>query len=274
MTTALLNDEIAGALGKFFYGGAGPSHGTLTQAFTSAGVIRYDPYDVASGTPNKQQRVLAVCRFAQRDPVSAKKLTENLLNALRLEGSFRDQTNEENLTSLRAAFLHVGWNLSDDGRLDRAGFVDLETGGRDSLDEQLDRLRRNIDDPAALLGIAKELLEAIAKFVLDDSGMPLPKTAPFDMVITLAFDRLSFVTGQVDESVPGAKQVRAIHGSAKKIALLVNELRNLQGTGHGRTLPTGITPETARFVIREVTHIAELMLSTHDRQMGRELRAS
>lgn len=89
------------------------------------------------------------------------------------------------------------------------------------------------------------------------------------MVITLAFDRLSFTTGHVDETVPGAKQVRAIHGSAKKIALQVNELRNLQGTGHGRTPPTGITPETARFVIREVAHIAELMLTTHDRQMGR-----
>lgn len=97
----------------------------------------------------------------------------------------------------------------------------------------------------------------------------LPKTAPFDMVITLAFDRLSFLTGRIDETVPGATQVRAIHASAKKIALQVNELRNLQGTGHGRTLPTGITPETARFVIREVTHLAELMLTTHDRQMGR-----
>jgi hypothetical protein len=99
--------------------------------------------------------------------------------------------------------------------------------------------------------------------------MPLPKGAPFDMVITLAFERLSFVTGRINATVPGASQVRAIHTSAKKIAQQVNELRNLQGAGHGRTLPTGISPETARFVIREVTHIAELMLSTHDRQMGR-----
>lgn len=269
MSTAPLNDEIAGALSRFWFGGAGPSHAVLTQAFSSASAIQHDPYDAATGTPNKQQRVLAVCQHAQRDAVVGKKLTEGLLNALRLDGAFSNPDQENNVVALRAALLHAGWNLSGDGRIERVGFVDLETGGRAALDEQLERLRRNIDDPGALLGIAKELLEAVGKFVLDDSGMPLPKNAPFDMVITLAFDRLSFATGQIDETVPGAKQVRAIHGSAKKIAIQVNELRNLQGTGHGRTLPTGITPETARFVVREVAHIAELMLSTHDRQMGR-----
>ncbi|KJL33107.1 abortive infection family protein [Microbacterium oxydans] len=269
MNGSPLNDEISGALGRFFFSGTGPSHGALTQVFTTAGVVRHDPYDPVAGAPNKQLRVLQVCRLAQQDGASGKKLTESLLNALRLDGAFRDDAQDDNVQSLRAAFLHVGWSLSDDGRLERAGFVDLDTGGRQALDEQLERLRRNIDDPAALLGIAKELLEAVAKFILDDGGMPVPKAAPFDMIITLAFERLSFVTGQIDETVPGAKQVRAIHGSAKKIALQVNELRNLQGTGHGRTLPTGISPETAWFVIREVTHVAELMLSTHDRQMGR-----
>ena len=61
----------------------------------------------------------------------------------------------------------------------------------------------------------------------------------------------------------------AIYQSAKTTALTINELRNLQGTGHGRTLPTGISTETGQYVIREATHVAELLLSTHDRQMGR-----
>jgi hypothetical protein len=273
MANEPLNDEIAGALAQFFFNGVGPSHTALTQAFTSAGLIKHDPYNLVAGTPTKQQRVLTVCHAAQRNPEAAGKLTESLLNSLRLQGAFRDTDNATNIRALRSAFLHVGWSLTDEGRLDRVGSIDLETGGRESLDEQIERLRRNIDDPGALLGIAKELLEAVAKFVMEDSDMPLDRRAPFDMAITLAFDRLKFSTGRVDETVPGATQVRAIHGSAKKIALQVNELRNLQGTGHGRTLPTGITPETARFVIREVTHVAELMLSTHDRQMGRTPRS-
>ena len=34
-------------------------------------------------------------------------------------------------------------------------------------------------------------------------------------------------------------------------------------------LPTGVSPETGRYVIREAAHVAELMLGTHDRQIGR-----
>lgn len=49
MSNTPLNDEIAGALASFFFGGSGPSHGALTQAFTSAGVIQHDPYDVGPG---------------------------------------------------------------------------------------------------------------------------------------------------------------------------------------------------------------------------------
>jgi hypothetical protein len=173
------------------------------------------------------------------------------------------------VADLRSAFTHAGWTLSDDGRLDRVGSVDLETGGRAALDEQLDRLRRNMDDPAAVLGIAKDLVEAVSKFVLEDGGMTPPKDAKFDWLIYMAFERLRFTTAVIDESVPGAKQLRAIFKSAQTVTLQLNELRNLQGTGHGRTLPTGLSQQTARFVIREVTHVAELMLSTHDQQMGR-----
>lgn len=45
-------------------------------------------------------------------------------------------------------------------------------------------------------------------------------------------------------------------------------LRNDHGTRHGRTLPTALREETAVYVVREAVHVAELMLSTYDRQMS------
>jgi hypothetical protein len=159
--------------------------------------------------------------------------------------------------------------LSEDGRLDQLGKIDLETGGRPALNEQLQRLRRNIDDPAALLGGAKELIEAIAKFVLEEGGLYPDPRIPFPGLIDLSFERLALLPAVVSDSAEGTKQIREIYRSAKKTVIAVNELRNLQGTGHGRTLPTGVTTEAARYVIREATHVAELMLTTHDRQMGR-----
>jgi len=42
-------------------------------------------------------------------------------------------------------------------------------------------------------------------------------------------------------SGPGAEQVKKILGATWTIAEQVNQLRNLEGAGHGRTLPTGVT---------------------------------
>lgn len=264
-----LNGEIAAAIGQFFFRGDGPSHSVLTQAFIASGLSENDPYNPVTQTPNKQQRVLAVCRAGSSRTASARKLAEALLDALRLHGSFSDLDNRQRVDDLRSAFAHAGWGLSEDGRLGQLGKIDLETGGRPALDEQLDRLRRNIDDPAALLGGAKELLEAIAKFVLEEGGLKPDPRIPFPGLIDLSFERLALLPAVVSDSAEGTKQIREIYRSAKKTVIAVNELRNLQGTGHGRTLPTGVTTEAARYVIREATHVAELMLTTHDRQMGR-----
>lgn len=53
-----------------------------------------------------------VCQNVQQDATVAKKLTEGLLNALRLDSAFSNTDEENNVSALRAAFLHAGWSLS------------------------------------------------------------------------------------------------------------------------------------------------------------------
>lgn len=53
------------------------------------------------------------------------------------------------------------------------------------------------------------------------------------------------------------------------IAEQVNVLRGLQGAGHGRTLPTGVSADLALLVVREACSVAEFMLTTLERQYGR-----
>jgi len=62
--------------------------------------------------------------------------------------------------------------MSDGGVLSPLGQIDLETGGREALDEQIDRLRRATDDAGQALGSSTDLLEAVAKFVLEELGWP------------------------------------------------------------------------------------------------------
>lgn len=271
MTSQLLSNEVAASLGKFFYGGAGPSHSTITRCFTACGLADEDPYDAATGTPNKEQRVLLFCQAARRRPGDvAYRALDQLLTALRVDGAFdsADPQTKGRVATLRRAFSAQGVVLDGEGRLQEHS-LDLGTGGRAALDEQLTRLRRNVEDPGALIGGAKELLESVCKFVLEEQAMLPGRKMDFDELLALALDRLRLQPQMVDLSQPGGRQLRAIYQSAKTTASTINELRNLQGTGHGRTLPTGISKETGRYVIREATHVAELLLTTHDRDMGR-----
>ncbi|MBP9920302.1 MAG: abortive infection family protein [Dermatophilaceae bacterium] len=257
--------DVAGALARFFHGGAGPSHSTISRVLLEAGYFDdYEPRPDVQG-PNKESRVLRAFVAARAEPARARKLIEGLLSALRLAGLVGDGASGENLDRLRRALGGAGWYLSTDGHLQAFAGVDLDTGGREALDEQLDRLRRSTADPGLLIGTAKDLLEAIAKFVLEELGWSPTAKMDFGQVWHLARERLGVLPEQVDPDLPGASAIKLIHQSTWRIAEQVNALRNLQGTGHGRTLPTGISEELALLVVREAGSVAEYMLSLLER---------
>lgn len=267
----LLTDEVAAALAKFYHGGKGPSHSTLTASFIHAGYSDSDPYDPGLGAPNKEQRVLTVTRAAMRHPDNARKLLEHLLVSIRIGGHLRQPDGElaPELLVLQNALRRAGWRLSDEGLLSTLGVIDLTTGGRPALDEQIDRLRRSTDDAGALLGSAKDMLEATAKFVLEELDLDISKSADFNYLWHLTRERLGLLPSQADASTPGGEAIRKIMQSSWAIAEQVNVLRGLQGTGHGRTLPTGVSSDLALLVVREACSVAEFTLNTLDRQHGR-----
>lgn len=268
-----VSQDIAAALGRFFHGGSGPSHSALTSAFLSAGLgdvapASSDPKSMPG--PNKEKRVQATVCAAIRAPKRARQLVNGLLSALRTHGVIVEdapQFDKDNTKVLRRALAYQGWNLTPDGHMTPIGAIDLETGGREALDDQIRRLRQNADDPALLLGTAKELLESIAKFVLKELQVQTPSKNPdFRELWHWTRDRLDILPEQVAGDGEGSKAIKAILGSAWKIVEQVNVLRNLQGTGHGRTLPAGVTAEQALLVVREACSIAEFTLATLDRQ--------
>lgn len=271
---APVSQDIAGALAQYFFNGAGPSHSKLTTVFLRAGLGDVAPNPTGKSTegPNKESRVQLTVMAAVRQPTRARALVDGLLSALRICGSFdktRAAFDGEAFTTLARAFARQGWTLTPDGELMAIGEIDLQTGGRDALDEQIARLRRNTDDPGALIGSTKDLMEATAKFILDELSVPYGEKASFDELWHHVRDRLGILPVQVAQDVPGAKCIKAIVQSAWTIVEQVNVLRNLQGTGHGRTLPTGVSPEQALLVVREACSVAEFALASLDRQLGR-----
>ncbi|WP_234709551.1 abortive infection family protein [Mycolicibacterium cosmeticum] len=204
-----------------------------------------------------------------RRPRHARPIIDALLVDLRALGCFTNGIIEQDVISrVAAAFATQGYELTAEGELRRLGAVDLSTGGRLALDEQLERLLRAEDDPALAIGSAKDLLEAIAKFVLDELDWPHSEKDDFSKLWYFARERLGLLPQNVAAG-PAQAEIRAVLQSSWTIASKVNELRNDHGTGHGRTLPTGITPEIAQMVVREACSVGELALTTLDRQVGR-----
>ena len=264
MPQAPVSDEIAATLAGFFFAGSGPSHSKIGSVFVGAGYGSDDPYSPRTQTPNKEGRVRTVVLAAMRRPAQARNLIDALLVQLRVYGCFNPEHisyDKQKVRSTQLAFTRVGWALSDEGILSPTGAIDLDTGGREALDEHLERLRRSTDDPGLLLGSAKDLLEAVAKFVLEEFGVPVQKNADFDYLWYLARERLGVLPEQVDAALPGANNIKSILQSSWKIAEQTNKLRGLQGTGHGRTLPTGVSADMALLVVREACSVAEFMLT-------------
>lgn len=275
------SDEVGAALGAFVTGGVGPTHTKLTGAFTRAGYGQVSTYDGTSedprAKPNKETRVRDTVSAAARDSHRARELVDSLLVEYRAHGFFSSSSTAPAeadrlaaVRSLQRAFSRIDWELDDEGVLRPAGVgVVGSVGGRPAIEDQLDRLRRATDDPALLLGTAKEMLESTAKFVLEFFAVPYSNRTSFDELWHHARDRLGLLPEHVDVTAPGGAQVKAMLGASWVIAKTANEVRNLEGTGHGRTLPTGVTPEMALLIVRESCSVAELVLATLDRMAGR-----
>ena len=265
-----ISNGVIGALANFTQGGKGPEHRKLTQVFESCGCSDSDPFDEMTRTPNKVERITKVGQAALRRPHAGRKFTEGLIDQFRISNVFGSERQfyENSIRILTDELKHVGWSLTSDGHLQLPDKIDLETGGRPALEEQINRLRRNEEDPGALLGTAKDTIESACKLVLEDNHRYPGANASFSAILAQTFEVLDMKAGGVDTEQPGGKSLRTIYSSSQKIAGEINNLRNAQGSGHGRTLPTGVSVEAARYVVKQVILLTELILSTHERRMG------
>jgi hypothetical protein len=220
MTQPPVSDEIAAALARFYFNGGGPSHSKLTTAFTSGGYLDAAPYDPYSSTQqvNKETRVIRAIKAATRRPSGARALIEGLLVDLRVGGFISHGDRQDYLKAAQRAFSRNGWLLSDDGYLSPTGLIDLSTGGRAALDEQIGRLRRGTDDAGQLLGSAKDLLESVAKYILEELDITLPGKPSFSHIWHIARERLGILPQQVSPDIPGANNIREVLQSSWKIA--------------------------------------------------------
>jgi hypothetical protein len=184
---------------------------------------------------------------------------------------------------------HLGWNGSRDGlirALNRDGWKVDEHGRIVPIDESkhplatlsgleglrdaagimeaLNRASALLDrDPAGVVGAVKELIEATAKTVLEAIGETVAKDEDLTSLIKRTQTALGLSPSSVRDDLDSAGSIKKVLGGLSGIAIGLTELRNSDGSGHGRSRGTRLSPRHARLAVNGARAWCEIVLDTY-----------
>jgi hypothetical protein len=116
-------------------------------------------------------------------------------------------------------------------------------------------------DPAGTVGSVKELIEATAKTVLEHLDVEhgdddLPR------LIRATQEALGLHPTAIRNDVDGSESIKKVLGGLSGVAIGLTELRNSDGSGHGRTRGTRLTARHARLAVNGARAWCEIVLDT------------
>lgn len=270
MNKVPLNDSIAIAISKMVDGALcdkkrEPSHSEIEYEFQRVRLLKADPKQQGNSV-GKAKRVKTVLYWAiENDLEAGEKLVYSLLNLVKSVGGFRltspNFIGEEAIGNLINAFKDEGYSLSRDGNLNRVVLENLNSVEQHiALKAYAKRAIKGNEDAALLTGTSKDLMEAVAAYIILEKWGAYPTQANFPTLLGQAFTALGLATTNEKQQInePAQKRVeRALY----EFACSINKLRNKEGTGHGRPFLTNVTDEEAKVAIEGIGLISEFLLS-------------
>lgn len=269
MNKAPLNDEIIIAISNMVDDSQvetrAPSHSQIEDQFRRSGLIDADPNKQNNKPVGKAKRIREVLHQAiENDIVAGEKLVHYLISLVKGLGGFREESSNfvgtDVILNLKSAFKTEGYIFSSDGVLSKTILDDL--GGVEAIETlkaYARRAKRGIGDAALLTGTSKDLMEAVAKHVLLAKRGVYPTQSNFPTLLGQAFIELGLSTSYSQQSNESAQN--RIESALFELACAVNNLRNKQGTGHGRPVASVLTEEEGRLCIESIGVISEYLLA-------------
>ena len=264
---APLSDAVIYAMGQLVDDGQAlekrkPAHADLQQQFERAGLAAADPNKPGNPPVGKRKRVQAVLSWAlEQDESRGETLVSMLVALVKSHGGFRQSSpnyvGEEAVRNAQDVFRAEGFELSADGDLLQQ-LLDGLTGPQltEALRTYVRRAKRGALDAALVTGTAKDLVEATAAHVLTVRLGAEPSVTNFPTLLAQAY--MEF--GMCYDAAKASKPQERVDAALYSAACAVNNLRNKQGTGHGRPFPPGVTPSQARTAIETMGVVAERLL--------------
>lgn len=161
------------------------------------------------------------------------------------------------IENLACSFKEVGINFSFDENLSQ---LSLEGLSGKELTEALQlyviRAKKGAEDAALLVGTSKDLMEAVAAHVVNEI-FGAYKYTHFPMLMGQAFTALGMSTQNIPSPLPQQKLEKNMY----ELACSINNLRNKEGSGHGRPWLPNVSNIEAKAAIEFIGIISEVLLS-------------
>ena len=244
-----------------------PSHSDLDFQIERAELKAGDPKTRGQAV-GKAKRIRATLSWAlENNPAAGELLVANLISHLRGCGGFRATSpnfvGADPTRDAANAFRAEGYELSTEGELRPLILEGLS--GSDltcALEGYVRRAKRGADDAALVTGTGKDLLEATAAHVLMERWGSYSSHSNFPTLLGQAFVALDLATpGETTQ--PGEPPQKRLERAMYELGCAINNLRNKEGTGHGRPWLPFVTDTEARAAIEFMGAIAERLLAAH-----------
>lgn len=272
MSTIPIDDTVVYALARLVDDAQSerrdPSHSDIEFQFMRAKLGDADP-NKAGPPVGKSKRVRTILNWAlEHAPQKAEVFATGLLAAVRSCGGFRESSpnyvGTDSIRNLFDALKPLGVVLGQDGSVSP---VALETLSGKQLTAALrgyvERAKKGIEDGALVAGTSKDLMEAVAAHVIQELWGQYPTTANFPALLGQAFVALEMATPE-QKAQPGEHSRARLQRGMYETACAVNNLRNKQGTGHGRPWVPDLQPGEVSAAIEFIGTLSALLLDNLD----------
>ena len=134
-----------------------------------------------------------------------------------------------------------------------------------SLRRQVKTMNENIvDHPEVTIGLAKDLLESVCKTILEERGAAEGSKPTLPQLVKTTAGVLKLLPDEASNQTRGAAAVKQLAGGLGGLVQGMAEIRNLYGSGHGRSARAkGIPPRHARLAAGTASTLAVFLWETH-----------
>ena len=154
--------------------------------------------------------------------------------------------------------------------LEHTDFDFLVPIAQTAIAQNVDRVERALatDDTEGIIGASKDLVETVGKAVIDGLGLAYPSSPGLPDLAGRTMDALKLHPS----GLQNRPSMQRFSGSYITALNALAELRNTDGTGHGRAAPTDLHPSHARFAMEAAGSWSRWVLSAARRVL--EAKAS